>query len=81
MTEIILTEALYGTILDLNYHLDFGYTVYIYISLKKNMKSAKIELQSRKCQIIGYDGMAFTKLKIKFNYLSEKIEYLIGFEF
>ena len=62
LPEVIPAQALYGIVPDLLYFHVFRCTAYIYIPQEKKVKSAKIEPQSRKCQMVGYDGSGIYKI-------------------
>ena len=55
-------QALYGTILDLLYLRVFGCTAYVHIPQEKRVKSAKMEPQSQKYQMVRYDGSGIYKV-------------------
>ncbi len=62
MPEVTPTQAIYGTIPDLGYLRVFGCTEYVHIPREKQMKSAKMEPQSRKYQMVRYDGSGIYKV-------------------
>ncbi len=62
LPEVTPTQALYGTIPGLRYLRVFRCKAYVHIPQEKRVKSAKIELRSRKCHIVGYDGSDIYKV-------------------
>ncbi len=67
LPEVTPIQALYGGILETYVTCKFFVFMYgihtcIYIPQEKRVKSAKMEPQSRKCQMVGYDGRGIYKV-------------------
>ena len=63
LPEITPVKAVYGEILDLRYLQVFGYTAYMHIPQEKRIKSAKLEAQSQRCQMVGYNRSGIYKVR------------------
>ncbi len=62
LPEITPVQAVYGEIPDLRYLRVFGYVTYMHISQERRIKIAKLEPQSQRCHMVGYDGSGIYKV-------------------